>query len=102
VVLRRRGKRVIADSEMPDFSGYSAEDMLADSKLFDSDVYSPETNEKLAEYRRLISKPTKTRKKNEENRLKSLTKELMAQEVLEDKHSKLDKKLNKLITKYGL
>jgi len=102
VVLRREGKRVIADSEMPDFSGYSAEDMLADSKLFDSDVYSPETNKKLTEYRRIISKPAKTRKKTEEDRLKSLTAELMAQEVLEDKHNKIDKQLKKLITKYEL
>lgn len=43
VVLRRGHPRdsVVKEEAVPDFSGYSAEDMLADERLFDTEIYAP-------------------------------------------------------------
>lgn len=102
VVLKRKRKKVHVDSEVPDFSGYSAEDMLADSKLFDADVYSPETNQKLGDYRRLISIPKKRRTEKQKKELKLLSSYLISQQIPEDRESKTSKEFRRLITKYNL
>lgn len=101
VVLKRKGKKVYVGTEAPDFRGYSAEDVLLDSKLFESDVYSPETNKKLASYRELVSIPAKERNATQKKKLASLTAELASQEILEDKENPTDRKLRGLIKKYG-
>lgn len=102
VVLKRRGKAVNIVSEVPDFRGYSAEDMLVDSNLFDSKVYSPETSKKIESYRRLISISPDKRTKVQKDKLKSLAAELIEQEVFEDKESRIDEHLHRLIKKYKL
>src|SRR5262249_1988023 len=45
VVLRRVNGEVAVEHRVPDYRGYSAEDMLADDRLFDSAVYAPDTQE---------------------------------------------------------
>lgn len=56
VVLRREGDIVYAEDKVPNFSGYSAEDMLRDEELFDTEIYAPKTNELLVEYKDLSGK----------------------------------------------
>jgi AAA domain, putative AbiEii toxin, Type IV TA system/AAA domain len=55
VVLRREGSEVVRQEAVPDFTGYSAEDMLADERLFDTEIYSPEMREKVGRYRELAA-----------------------------------------------
>src|SRR6185295_11194231 len=45
VVLKREGDQVVAVEDVPDFAGYSVEDMLADPRIFDSEVFGSETRE---------------------------------------------------------
>jgi len=102
VVVKREGKKVVADSDVRDFTGYSAEDMLVDDRLFDSDVYSPETNRKLAEYRGLISIPKDKRTKRQTQNLKSLVRDLISQQVPGIKENPLIERFEKVAKKYGL
>lgn len=101
VVLKREGKKVF-DIQVPDFSGYSAEDMLVDSKLFDSDVYSSVTNKKITRYRKLISIPKNRRTEKQERELKSLSDYLISQQIPEDRESQTAKVFRRLIKKYNL
>lgn len=104
IVLKRRGMKVLCESGVRDFRGYSAEDMLVDEKLFDSSesIYSPETNKKLLAYRKLIGIPVKKRTKKQAVRLRALAGELAAQEIPTEGESRVDRKLRELMTKYGL
>lgn len=102
VVVKREGKKVVADSDVRDFTGYSAEDMLVDDRLFDSDVYSPETNRKLAEYRGLISIPKDKRTKRQTQNLKFLVRDLISQQVPGIKENPLIERFEKVAKKYGL
>ncbi len=102
VALHRKGKQVVADQDIPEFSGYSAEDMLASPKLFESAVYSPETNRKLAEYRRLISIPEQKRDTRQQKQLRTLATQLAAQQLLDSEPSTVDRKLDALLKKYDL
>jgi len=101
IALKRKGKKVVA-TDVPDFSGYSAEDMLVDSKLFDSDVYSPETNKKLTDYRRLISIPKKRRTEKQKKELELLSSCLISQQIPEDRESQTAKEFRRLVKKYNL
>ena len=104
VVMKRRGKKVLAATDARDFTGYSAEDMLVDEKLFDSSksIYSPETNKKLLAYRKLIGIPAKKRTKKQTVRLRTLAGELAAQEIPTEGESRVDRTLRELMTTYGL
>ena len=61
VVLRREGNEVVREEDVPDYTGYSAEDMLVDERLFDTEIYSPEMREKVGRYRELAPLPKATR-----------------------------------------
>ena len=76
--------------------------MIRNANLFDSDIYSPETSEMLWRYRKLASISPSKRTKSQKTKIKSLRKKLEAQEIFEDKESKIDKKLRTLINKYKL
>ncbi len=72
VVLRREGACVEAEANVPDFTGYSAEDMLVDERLFDSAVYSPDITSKLARYQRLAAIPRDQRDPEQSLELRTL------------------------------
>src|SRR5882757_8308351 len=57
IVLRREGDHVVVAPEIPDYLGYSVDDMLSDPRLFDSEVHGTETREKLARFRELAAIP---------------------------------------------
>jgi len=102
VVLRREGDHVIAEQRVPDFSGYSAEDMLSDPRLFDTEVYGSETREKLSEYRKLASIPKEVRSPEERHKLRSLATEINSFETPQERESETSRLLKELMTKYGL
>ncbi len=102
VVLKRRGRNVVAYESVRDFHRYSVEDLLSDPKLFDSDTYKPEVTKKLASYRKLASKPRSSRSAKEQSDLKKLGSELAAQQMPEARENRALKELQKLITKHNL
>ncbi len=101
IALKRKGKKVLI-SDIPDFQGCSVEDIISNADLFDSDIYSPETSRMLLLYRKLASIVPSKRTGSEKAKLQFLRKKLEAQEILENKESKIDKKLHALIKKYQL
>jgi hypothetical protein len=102
VVLRREGDRVVAEESVPDFSGYSAEDMLSDPQLFDSEVYGQETREKLHEYRDLVSIPKEERTPQQRRKLRSLAGEVSSFGQSADRDSEATHILKQLIAKHNL
>ncbi len=100
VVLRRDGKSVVFDKNVPNFYGYSAEDVLVDAELFDTQEYHPDIYKIRDRYRQLISKKTRNIKESKE--LKSLTEEMLSIQMPEVRESESSKELKKLIKKYKL
>ncbi|MCP4351470.1 MAG: AAA family ATPase [Desulfobacterales bacterium] len=99
VVSLRREDNMVFSEDIPDFSGYSAEDMLVDHRLFNTEAYAPETNEKLNVYHQLsrIPKDKRTQKQTED--LRSLAEYLRTQQIPEVRESIAAKKLKKLFEK---
>jgi ABC-type branched-subunit amino acid transport system ATPase component len=102
VALKRKRKYVYSEDVIPDFTGYSAEDMLVDYRIFDTNVYSPETNEKLRQYQKLVSKPFDRRMPKEVQRLKELAYELRSMQIPEVRESPLAEELRKFRDKFDL
>jgi len=102
VVLKRKGRNVVAHEAVADFQGYSVEDMLSDPKLFDSDTYKPEMTEKLERYRKLASKPQSSRSPKEQKDLQTLGSELAAQQIPEFRENPALKELQRILEKHNL
>lgn len=102
VVLKRDGHRVVLQESIPDFSGYSAEDMLSDPRLFDSEVYGQETREKLDEYQQLVSIPREERDPEQDHRLRSLAMDVGSLGQPKSQDSEATRILKQLIAKHGL
>lgn len=102
VVLRREGNHVVAETSIPDFTGYSAEDMLADERLFDTDVYAPEMQEKVIRYRSLAAVPREERQPAETRELRDLALEIEAHPRPESRESDMVRELKRLIEKHNL
>jgi len=102
VVLRRKIKQVYAEDSVPDFRGYSAEDMLVDERLFDTGVYSPDTNKKLSRYRKLAGVPKNKRTRAQIQELRLLARELRSQQLPEVRESPLAEELRKFRQKFDL
>jgi putative AbiEii toxin of type IV toxin-antitoxin system/AAA domain-containing protein len=102
VVLRREGDQVVAETSVPDFTGYSAEDMLADERLFDTEVYAPETQEKVVRYRSLAAVPRRERTAAETLELRDLALSIEAQPRPESRESDMVRELKRLIDKHNL
>lgn len=101
-VLYRKRRRVFAEQQVPDFTGYSAEDMLQDKDLFATDVYSREVSTKLEEYRKLAKEPTSKLKPMKRKRLKKLAKELDAQQLIPVVDTPLIREIKRLRNKFSL
>jgi predicted ATP-binding protein involved in virulence len=99
VVLKKNRKYIIAEENVPNFMGYSAEDMIVDKHIFNSIIYSPFKNKKLSNYNKLASKSKLTA--NEKIKLKKLANELSSIPPPIEQ-SPLSIELEKLRIKYGL
>ncbi len=102
VVLQREGDEVVREENVPDFSGYSAEDMLQDERLFDTEVYAPEMREKLSRYHDLAAIPARTRGAGETRELRSLAFEIHEKPVPETRQDEMMRELKRLVDKHGL
>jgi hypothetical protein len=105
VVLRREGEVVVRETAVPDYAGYSAEDMLLDDRLFDlgdDQVYAPEMREKVARYRELAAIPREERGDTETRALRGLALEIGGRPRPRGRESEMVEQLKKLVEKHGL
>ncbi len=102
LVLRRDGTQVARVEQLPDFSLYSAEDMLEDERLFDTLPYSPETAGRLRRYNRLVAIPKDQRTRFENEELTRLARELRSQQLIPADDSEVAAELRSLLVKHGL
>lgn len=56
VVLRRKEDEILLEKEIPDYRGFSVEDLLSDEDIFNTPVYSPQVSKLLVEYHSLLKK----------------------------------------------
>jgi hypothetical protein len=71
-VLERHGDRVIFADRVPDYRGFSAEDMLTDDRLFATTVWNPETERMQRRYQELVAIDPETRSETATDELRSL------------------------------
>lgn len=102
VVLRREGDKVVREKDVPDYSGYSAEDMLADERLFDTDVYPPEVRGKVARYHELAAIPKEARGAEVTRELRSLATEIGGKPVPQSRENEMLRDLQQILAKHGL
>jgi hypothetical protein len=102
VALRREKDRVLKEDAVPDFRGWSAEDLLVDDRLFDTSAYAPDTTEQLRKYQDLAEVPPQQRSAAQKKELKDLAQTLLKQQVPEVRESETVKDLRKLVEKHGL
>ncbi|HEX6904708.1 MAG TPA: AAA family ATPase [Thermoanaerobaculia bacterium] len=102
IVLRREEGEVFREEAVPDFTGYSAEDMLVDERLFDTEIYSPEMREKVGRYRELAAIPKATRGSAETRELRGLALEIRERPVPESRDNEMVRQLKQLIDKHNL
>jgi hypothetical protein len=102
VVLQREGDHVVAETSVPDFTGYSAEDMLADERLFDTEVYAPEMRETVGRYRSLAAVPRTERSAAETREIRDLAFSIESHPRPESRESDMARELKRLIDKHNL
>jgi energy-coupling factor transporter ATP-binding protein EcfA2 len=102
VVLRREGNAIVADDDVPNFLGYSVEDMLSDPRLFDSEVYGQEKRKMLTEYRELAAIPKNQRGTEQRERLRSLATEIRSHEGYQEHENETSRLLKEFMAKYDL
>jgi AAA domain, putative AbiEii toxin, Type IV TA system len=102
LVLQRHGAGVARVENPPDFSHYSAEDMLEDERLFDTSPYSPATEELLRSYNELIAIPKRQRSPSQGEELARLARELRKEQLIPPADSDVTRELHALIAKHGL
>lgn len=102
ISLKRKRKNIYKEESIPNFKGYSAEDILVDDRLFDTGAYSTETNEKLLKHRRLVNIPKVKRTNKQVEKMKSLARDLQSQQLPEVRESPLIEELKKFSKKFDL
>jgi len=102
VVLRREGDQIVAEENVPNFFGYSVEDMLADPRLFDSEVYGTDVREKLTAYRELAAIPKEERDSEQRQRLRGLATEIRSFEGPIEQENETSRLLKQLMAKHNL
>jgi len=100
VVLKRDKGNVFSIEKIPDFTLYSAEDILKDKNIFDSEVYSLETNDQLKKYYALAAKSKRT--KEEQKELNLLAKDIQKKQLPLVEESPLLKEIKSFQKKYDL
>lgn len=102
IPLRRQADRVVKEEAVPDFRGWSVEDLLVDDRLFDTSAYPPETAADLAKYQDLAEIPQGKRSRSQKKELGELASRLLKQQLPEVRESETARELRKLAEKHGL
>lgn len=102
IVLKRKRKYVYKEENVPDFSKYSADDIISDDNLFSSSSQNPVYEKKLRLYNNLIDAGKGKLSKKESNKVKKLASDLIRSERNESREDKLLVELRNLKEKYSL
>ena len=102
LVLKRQGRKVTAQASPRNFGGYSVEDMLSDPQLFDSDVYGPDTAEKLRRYREIAQTSASDRSPVERKEFDRLRSELTALQIHGIVNNPALQELQRVLQKHNL
>ncbi len=102
VVFKRKGNTIIAEDGGPALSGYSAEDVLMDERLFDTEPCRPETRKARADYEQLVAVPVEKRSAAETKKLQLLSRGLRPEGRGAARPSPLVQELQALRKKYDL
>ena len=104
IVLKREDGHVVSEEHVPDFTGYSVEDLVVDPRIFDAPVYAPETDRKLKRYRQLASicegRPTPDQREELSLLASELT--IASRRTLKAHQSEVAKELSLLFEKHNL
>lgn len=102
VVLQKNEEGKIVVEPTPDFTGYSAEDMLEDERIFNTkQIYSIETSRKRAEYHELVKQSNAERSAADTDRIRSLAQELRTQQLPELRKPIVDPELQRILQRHG-
>ena len=101
IALKRKGLNVYAEENVPDYSNYSAEDLLTDPELFNTKAFSPEVNRKMVRYHSLVGIPKQRRTARQKVELKNLANALQGH-IPSSADDALAKELRRLSQKYDL
>ena len=103
VSLRRNDDVSVDKVDVPNYAGYSAEDMLVDSALFGTkDVYAPEMNDRLRRYRELVAIPPEKRDREQSATIKDLAAVLLSRTPPQDRESESTRLIRELLAKRGI
>ena len=102
VVFRKKQKWVYADEDIPDLSGYSAEDVILDKRLFNTPIFPVKTESILKQYNSLYNIDQSKRTEKQKETLKKLSNKLITQQSIGKSETPLSRELNKLKIKYNL
>ena len=94
--------REVVVQATPDFSMYTAQDMLQDERLFNTSAKRPAVEEKLERYRHLKSIKKSSRNTTQDNELNELAKELQKGQFIQDDETPVMAELKRLIAKHNL
>lgn len=96
VLLRQKGQTVEAVTDLPDFHGFSVEDLLTHHDFFDTEPYHPEIMRKLERYRKLTSVERNQRTPDQVEELSNLAADLRASQYIKVEDEVVLKELRSL------
>lgn len=103
IVFRRTDNgKISARPTAKPLSGYSVEDMVVDPEIFESQAYGPETSAKLSAYQQLVKKKVEDRDEQESEELRTLSAELIKQQLPIANQSDEMRMLKDLLKKHEL
>ena len=101
-VLHREGDRVRVKTDVPDFTRYSAQDVLIDERLFGAEIYGPDYQSEKAKYRTLAEIPKGKRTKQQADELSDVASRIRTRARPKKAESPFLKEFIKLREKYDL
>ncbi len=101
IVLRRDNGSISYTQDPPDFTGYSAEDVLMDEHLFATSAYSPQINALLEQYRALVE-CLPNLSKTQQQRMSYIARRLREHVLLPDEDNQIRDQIDLLKKELGL
>lgn len=101
VVMRRNDNEIILERNIPDYRGFSVEDLLSDEDIFNTQIYSPKTTNLLKNYHDLLKKVNKSDSELHHltelaNSLRELQIPVLEKDPLYDKLAELRRSIEKI------
>lgn len=102
VIVLKRHENVVRQVKVPDFSGFSADEMLENSNIFATNIHSREIQIMLSEYRELKKTPTNKMTSDQRSQLQKLGRSLRQKSIDTTEDETLKRVLEELRQKFSL